>query len=148
MKISIGLQIDQGIDGKMNFVHELSERLTQFITENNYGESIKKFLIGLIGVGPQYDSFFMPRRPKYTEYKEAMFDGWDPFTIEKTFECEIKLDYAKVLESTEEEVKKIVAQSIMDYLRKLKMPKKVTDFDKEKFIADLETYFRKEHLMD
>ena len=82
------------------------------------------------------------------EHKEAMFDGWDPFTIEKTFECEIKLDYAKVLEATEEEVKKIVAKSIMDYLRELKMPKKVTDFDNAKFIADLETYFRKEHLID
>mgnify|MGYP003295629965 CR=1 FL=1 len=148
MKVSFGIDMDKEVVGKFKFNNPMAESISQFIAENNYGESIKKFLIGLICVGPQYDSLAKPRRPKYTEYKEAMFDGWDPFTIEKTFECEIKLDYAKVLEATEEEVKKIVAQSIMDYLRKLKMPKKVTDFDKEKFIADLETYFRKEHLID
>ena len=50
--------------------------------------------------------------------------------------------------ATEEEVKKIVAQSIMDYLHELKMPKKVTDFDKARFITDLETFFRREQLID
>lgn len=148
MEFSIGSYIDKDLDKKFAFEQPLSELITQFITGVYYGESIKTFLIGPICVKPEVDSLFKPRRPKYTEYKEGKFDGWSPFTIEKTFVCEIKLDYEKVLEATEEEVKKIVAQSIMDYLHELKMPKKVTDFDKARFIADLETFFRREHLID
>ncbi|MBR1514088.1 MAG: hypothetical protein IJ622_07345 [Bacteroidales bacterium] len=50
--------------------------------------------------------------------------------------------------ATEEEAKKIVAQSIIEFLHVLKMPKKVTDFDKDGFVADVEAFFRREHLID
>ena len=149
MKLSLGIELSaDNYDQMMPIINELSSSLENEFVSIDYGESIKEFFIGLICVHPQFDPFCKAKRPKYTDYKTTKFDGWIPTVIEKTFECEIKLDYEKVLEATEEEVKKIVAQSIMDYLHELKMPKKVTDFDKAKFIADLETFFRREQLID
>lgn len=98
-------------------------------------------LVGLIVVEPVYDDFSKPRRPRYTEHKETMAFGSIPIVIYKTLEVEIKLNYEQVLAAEDEELKKIVASEVLNTLRSLKMPKKVTDFDKDRFVADIDGLF-------
>ncbi|MBR5082231.1 MAG: hypothetical protein IKX35_07315 [Bacteroidales bacterium] len=127
---------------KRQAIKEVSDAASNLVASNDYGESIEKMLVGLIVVEPVYDDFSKPRRPRYTEHKETKAFGSIPIVIHKTLEIEIKLDYGQVLASEEEELKRIVASEVLNALHNLKVPKKVTDFDKDRFVADIDGLFR------
>ena len=119
----------------------MSETTNNSIASNYYGASIEKMLIGLIAVEPVYDAFAKPRRPRYTEHKETMAFGSIPIVTHKTLEIEIKLDFEQFLAAEGKELQKMVAKEVLNVLHSLKLPKKVTDFDKDKFVADLDSLF-------
>lgn len=119
----------------------MSETTNNSIASNYYGASIEKMLIGLIAVEPVYDAFAKPRRPRYTEHKETMAFGSIPIVTHKTLEIEIKLDFEQFLAAEGKELQKMVAKEVLNALHSLKLPKKVTDFDKDKFVADLDSLF-------
>ena len=144
LKISV---IDSSIPweksvSKRQAIKEVSEAANNLVASNDYGESIEKMLVGLIVVEPVYDDFSKPRRPRYTEHKETMAFGSIPIASHKTLEIEIKLNYEKVLAAKDEELKRIVASEVLNTLHSLKIPKKVTDFDKDRFVADIGGLFR------
>ncbi|MBR3729640.1 MAG: hypothetical protein IKN08_01850 [Bacteroidales bacterium] len=147
MNISIGYIATNLSINNTTTLKLFSDNLNCRIKEHDYGTSIYTFYISFICVLPDFESFLKPRRPKYIEYEETIIDG-RLCKFERTFECELKLDYSIMSKATEEEAKKIVAQSIIEFLHVLKMPKKVTDFDKDRFVADMEAFFREEQLMD
>ena len=129
LKISV---IDSSISweksvSKRQAIKEVSEAANNLVASNDYGESIEKML---------------PRRPRYTEHKETMALGSIPIVINKTLEIEIKLDYGQVLAAEDEELKRIVASEVLNTFKNLKVPKKVTDFDKDRFVADIGGLFR------
>ena len=68
--------------------------------------------------------------------------GSIPIVSHKTLEIEIKLNYEQVLAAKDEEVKRIVASEVLNTFQNLKVPKKVTDFDKDRFMADIDGLFR------
>ena len=127
---------------KRQAIKEVSDVAKNLVASNDYGASIEKMLVGLIVVEPVYDDFSKPRRPRYTEHKETMAFGSIPIVIHKTLEIEIKLNYEQVLAAEDEELKRIVASEVLNALHNLKVPKKVTDFDKDRFVADLNVLFR------
>lgn len=133
---------------KQNTIKEISESVNHKISFHYYGESIEKLFIGILAVEPIYDKLAKPRRPRYTEHKETMAFGFIPIVIHKTLEIEIKLDYEQVLTANDEALCKIVAAEVLKALRSLKLPKKVTDFDKDKFVTDVEEVFITEHLIE
>ena len=131
---------------KRQAIKEVSDGANNLVVSNDYGESIEKMLVGLIVVEPVYDDFSKPRRPRYTEHKETKAFGSIPIVIHKTLEIEIKLDYGQVLAAEEEELKRIVASEVLNALHNLKVPKKVTDFDKDRFVADIDRLFHQKFL--
>ena len=133
---------------KHQTIKELSNRINSFISKHYYGDSIETILIGLIVVEPIYDKFAKPRRPRYTAHKETIAFGSIPIVIHKTLEIEIKMNYEQVLAAEGDELRKMVATEVINNLRTLKIPTKVTDFEKDKFVADVESYFKSEHLID
>ena len=144
LKISV---IDSSVSweksvSKRQAIKEVSEAANNLVASNDYGESIEKMLVGLIVVEPVYDDFSKPRRPRYTEHKETVALGSIPIVSHKTLEIEIKLNYEQVLAAEDEELKRIVASEVLNTLHSLKMPKKVTDFDKDRFVADIDGLFR------
>ena len=146
MEVSINV-IDSSIPweksvSKRQAIKEISDAAKDFVASNDYGESIEKMFVGLIVVEPVYDDFSKPRRPRYTEHKETMAFGSIPIVIHKTLEIDIKLNYEQVLAKEGEELKRIVAFEVLNALHNLKVPKKVTDFDKGRFVADLDGLFR------
>ena len=72
--------------------------------------------------------------------------GSIPIVINKTLEIEIKLDYGQVLVAEDEELKRIVASEVLNTFQNLKVPKKVTDFDKDRFVADIDRLFHQKFL--
>ncbi len=127
---------------KRQAIKEVSEAANNLVASNDYGDSIEKMLVGLIVVEPVYDDFSKPRRPRYTEHKETMAFGSIPIVIHKTLDIEIKLNYEQVLAAEGEELKRIVASEVLNTFQNLKVPKKVTDFDKDRFVADIGGLFR------
>lgn len=148
LKISV---IDSSVSweksvSKRQAIKEVSEAANNLVASNDYGESIEKMLVGLIVVEPVYDDFSKPRRPRYTEHKETVAFGLIPIVSHKTLEIEIKLNYEQVLAAEDEELKRIVASEVLNTLHSLKMPKKVTDFDKDRFVADIDRLFHQKFL--
>lgn len=131
---------------KRGILSKWEESINRKIEHMKYGESIQLFIIGLICVKPTIEHLFKVRRPKYTE-KETLAYGNVQRKIEKTFECELRVDYEFMLTSVEADIKTYLTTSIIDTIKGLKMPKKVTDFDKDRFVADVESVFRAEHLL-
>ena len=148
LKISV---IDSSISweksvSKRQAIKELSDAANNMVVSNDYGKSVEKMLVGLIVVEPVYDEFSKPRRPRYTEHKETMAFGSIPIVIHKTLEIEIKLDYGQALAAEDEELKRIVASEVLNTFQNLKVPKKVTDFDKDRFVADIDRLFHQKYL--
>ena len=131
---------------KREILSKWEESINRTIEHLSYGESIQLFIIGLICVKPTIEHLFKVRRPKYTEKKTLVY-GSVQRQIEKTFECELRVDYEFMLTSEEADIKTHLAKSIIDTINGLKMPKKVIDFDKDRFVADVELAFRAEHLL-
>lgn len=132
---------------KRMILSKWEESINRTIEHMNYGESIQLFIIGLICVKPTIEHLFKVRRPKYIEKKTLVF-GNVHHQIEKTFECELRVDYELMLTSEEADIKTHLTTSIIETIKGLKMPKKVTDFDKDRFVADVESVFRAEHLIE
>ena len=142
MIIDIGINfLSKDCVSKKPAINKMSEACKNLFASNYYGESIEKILIGLIAVEPIYDAFAKPRRPRYTEHKETMAFGSIPIVTHKTLEIEIKLDFEQFLAAEGKELQKMVAKEVLNALHSLKLPKKVTDFDKDKFVADLDSLF-------
>lgn len=131
---------------KRQTIKDMSETANNLIAPNYYGESIEKMLIGLIAVESVYDAFAKPRRPRYTEHKETMAFGSILIVTHKTLEIEIKLGFEQFLAAEDEELRKMVAIEVLNTLHSLKPPKKVTDFDKDRFVADLDNFFNQLYL--
>ena len=124
----------------------MSDAVNELAASTHYGESIEKMFVGLIVNEPVYDQFIKIHRPRYTEHKETMAFGSIPIVIHKTLEIEIKLNYEQVLAAEGEELKRIVAFEVLNTLHNLKVPKKVTDFDKDRFVADIDGLFHQKFL--
>ncbi|RMZ59697.1 hypothetical protein D1632_08720 [Chryseobacterium nematophagum] len=71
-----------------------------------------------------------------------------PLETVKQYSYDIKFDnelYDDFVSSSDEESKKLLVRKILESFEHLdKLPKKVKDFDKEKFKSDVEQFF-KEH---
>lgn len=149
MIINIGFNfLSKDCVSKKPAIIEVSKAFNNSIASNYYGESIEQFLIDLIAVEPVYDAFFKPRRPRYTEHKETMGFGSIPIVIHKTLEIEIKLDFEQFLAAEDKELQKMVAIEVLKTLHSLKLPKKVIDFDKSRFVKDVEALFQSKYLIE
>lgn len=147
--MEFGLAIIANIDqSKTELIDKLAFEIKGFLKNKNYGNDIKAYTIGVVCVAPQFEQFFKDKKPKYTKGKKSIIQEGFPFTLEDSFEYDIKLDFETFKNGTEEECRKLLAREIMNSLTVLDdMKKKIKDFDSEKFKADLEDYFKKKGLM-
>lgn len=154
MEFKITLEIDSTAQHKSSFINSLSQEINAFFEGKSYGEDIKHFFIGCICVKTKegYEDWFKIRKPKYTDYKKIKnrLTGVE-MEIIKTFECDFKIDdilYDSFISSNEEESKKIIANEIIKaFENSIEFPKKVKDFDKEKFKSDLKFFFNEKELV-
>ncbi len=132
---------------KSDIVYNLSESINLNLKQTNYGEDIETFLIGLICVKSEFMEFLPVRKPKYTLKK--IDDSFGIRTeIFKSYGYDIAMDYEKAMEASEFEFKELLANEIVKSFKHLdSMPKKVKDFDKERFKADVVGLLESEGLL-
>lgn len=139
---------------KSNLVQEISNDLQLLLKNKTYGADIQTFLIGFLAVKtkPGYEDWYKAKKPKYVDYKQSKnrITG-ELMEIFKNYGYDIKFDnelYDEFVQSSDEESKKLLAKEILKSFAYLdKLPKKVKDFDKEKFTVDIERFFRKKGLI-
>lgn len=84
-----------------------------------------------------YKDWYKLKKPKYIESKKS-------FVVEVFLQNE---QLNKFINSTKEDGFKILSNLIIDTIESCILPKKVKDFDKERFKADVEEFFREQHLI-
>lgn len=147
--MEFSLTQESNLEGEKNKqIIEFSNSLKEYFFNISYGEEINHFLIGIICVKPEFEQFFKVRKLRYQAVsKVKLLDG---NILEQRGVCtyDIKLNFAKVVSAKDEESKKILAQEILKSLSNLEaLPKKVKDFDKERFKEDMEQYLKSEKLI-
>lgn len=135
---------------KARFVYDFSRRyLEEYFLTFNYGPDVEEIVIAIAIIS--HDDLYKPRRPKYTEY-----GGWITFgpggpkdrEIKKQFFIDVRFDgdlYDAFIEADEKQAKGILAREILHSLELLdKLPKRLKQFDKERFKSDVSNYFQRQ----
>lgn len=148
MKFGLTVEASIGIEGKTNIIQQLSDEISAFIKNRNYGHGVQKLLIGVICVAPEFEFFTKVRKPRYTAYRKYV--RYDTEFVEDRIFCfDLKLDYVKFRSQTDDQNRKMLAKEILNSLSNLDaLPKKVKDFDKEQFRKDMKIFFEEQKLID
>ncbi len=141
-------------NNKSKVVYDLAKSINNFISKNDYGTGINEYSIILYIVDPPigYEHLHRDFKPKFIEEKilTNRHTG-EKIELSKYFSYSIKITggaYSEFVGETDNQSKKNLAKEILNSLVHLnKLPKKVKDFDKEKFKMDLEEFFKKENLV-
>lgn len=117
-------------------------RLQTYMEHNYYGEDIQEFFLGFIYISPAYDSFFKPRRDRYTKARKVSRKVGFEIVRERTFECEVLLPYDTLATASIEEVKSLLTQEVLQAVERLhKQKPKLESFDIRNFIQDTKFFF-------
>jgi hypothetical protein len=117
-------------------------RLQAYIEHKHYGEDIQEFFLGFICVSPMYNSFFKPRRDRYTKARKVSHKDGFEIVRERTFECEVLLPYDTLATASIEEVKSLLTQEVIQTVERLhKQQSKLKYFDIHAFTQDVRLFF-------
>lgn len=140
--MEIGLAIIGDLEqSKSDLIVGLSDELNVAFKDKSYGISVKSFIIGIVCVAPQFEQFFKVRKPKFTKGKKIINPDGIPFTLEDSFEYNIKIDYKSLNIATDAETTKIITSEIVNSLIILD-DMKIKNFNIKKFREDIECYFK------
>jgi hypothetical protein len=148
-KMDFSLTQESNLEGDKNIqLIEFSNSLKEYFIIKSYGEDLNHFVIGIICVKPEFETFFKVRKPRYKAIdKIKLLDG-NTVELIGVYGYDIKLNFNEFVSATETESRKILAQEILNSLSNLEdLPKKVKDFDKERFKEDIEQFFKSEKLI-
>ncbi|RKR09273.1 hypothetical protein C8C83_0893 [Flavobacterium sp. 90] len=154
MKVRISLRTDSGAEHKINLINSLIDSLEVYFASKNYGSDIEDILIGLTCayVSEGFEHLFKMYPTKYVDFKiiKNKYTG-ESIELNKHFHYSVKLDneeYNSFINESDEESRKILAVMIIKSLSNLDgLPKKVKNFDKERFKNDTLSFFEKEVLI-
>lgn len=143
MIFDIALRTETKAIYKAQIINSLSLSLRTLFKDKDYKGELKEISINCIcaEVPVGYEHLFKMKKPKYVDYKMTVnkFTG-EPFELNKILLFDIKFneeEYFNYINSPDEESKKIFINLLLDSVENLELPKKIKDFDKKKFIADL-----------
>lgn len=135
MEFGLAKYLSTDLTNKSKIIQGYSERLSAFFKSKYYGNGLKDISVGIICVSPEFESFFKPRKPKFTKSKTVVIDGLST-VYDHVFECDVELDYESFKKANNEEMLKIIATGLVSILDVLK-EKKIRDFDIDRFQQDL-----------
>jgi hypothetical protein len=150
MKFGIAFKFDEPAVKQLPLLSTLLLDIKQYFSERDYGESVRDYALLIVAYGSR--GTYKVNSPTYVEHKmtKNRFTG---ITMEmnKLFMNEIKIDeseYQQFVKGEEEDSQKLIARVTLRSLSNLdSLPKKVKDFDKQRFISDMEEFFRQRGLV-
>ncbi|NAS12905.1 hypothetical protein [Poritiphilus flavus] len=140
--MNLGLAIYASREVTTDSIIELSNELKEHYDTIDFGKGIQSVSIGIICVSKNFEPFFKQRKPKYTkDKKETEIDGIK-ITIEKAFEYDCKIVFEQYQEADSLGKKQLLAAEILKTTKEIFEKKKINDFKENKFVEDLEIYFK------
>lgn len=134
MELGFALYLSNDLSSKSKAIQNYSDKLKEFFKPKHYGDGLKDIYIGIICVSPEYESFFKPRKPKFTKSKTEVIDGLNTI-YDHVFECDVKLDYESLKRANYEEMLRIISTELISVIDMLKN-KRIKDFDVDRFQKD------------
>ncbi len=151
-------ELDSPMLTKSDWLQDFSKQyLIPAFKGKYYGQDILNIAIVIILIQhlPGYEAWDKPRRPKYIEHYESVsYITGEPVRWEwnKRFVIEIRFNndvYDEFLKADDEQSKRIIARETLKALELLdKVPKRLKDFDKERFRTDVANYYRSQGWID
>ncbi len=136
MEFYIGPQFSKEFSfEESRIVKILEDEINTFFKDNDYGERVKMIVTGVICVSKGFEPFFMTRPPKVLRK-------------EPTLEFEIKLDFDYFKAMDEPDRKKSIVKEYFKSLKEFLESKTIKGFEKEKFLEDLESFFKEQGYLD
>lgn len=147
MKLGVSVNVSIEVEDKTQIIHSLFNELEMNFSKKNYGKGLLQIIIEIVCLSPEFEEFFPLRKPKYIELKEYVTEGIN-IKDEKLFTYSLKIDFILFKNQTIQANKHLLALEILKSLSNLDaLPKKVKDFDKERFKADMEAFFKEQNLL-
>lgn len=148
MKFALAVETSEGIEDRVNIIVDMSNELNEYFSIKDYGNDLIRIVIGTICVSPEFEFFSKIRKPKYVAHRKYINQDGIEILEDKVFSFDLKLDYETFKNQSDEENKKMLASEIIDSLSNLDaLPKKVKDFDKERFKNDMKAFFEEQKLL-
>ena len=119
-----------------------SNGLELFFKNKSYGIGIKEIIIGLVCINKPYEAYYKNNKPKYIKSKKIKgLDGKD-ILIENGLLFDCKIDFDNYLNSVILKRKEFLANEILKLTKEVLNKKEIKEFNKNKFIDDLESFFK------
>lgn len=149
MKFKISLTIDEGANHKVEMINLLTDSLENYFSLKSYGTSINDILIGLtcVNIPKGFEHLFKLQKPFYVDFKiiKNQHTG-ELIELKEHFYYSIKFEkeeYDEFINSSDEESKNLLIELLLKSLSNFDtLPKKVKNFNKEKFTSDMKAFFR------
>jgi hypothetical protein len=147
MNFGITLETESSIYKKTAVVRELSRIIKEFLSDKNYGNGVQHMFIGIICKKERagYEDWYKPRKPKYKSEESIEYAVGKFKKNYNIFTYDVKLNYEAFKIKNEETRFQYLAQSLLKSFDNLdSLPKKIKDFDKEKFKLDLASFLKEQ----
>ncbi len=142
MKFAITVELSEDLADKSVLIYDLSANLEKFFSDRDYGNDLKEVMIGLIAVAPQFEWFSTVRKSKYTFNRRHTINEVE-IVEDRIFSFYFKIDYEDFKNQSNDQSNKMLSRELLKSLINLdSLPKKVKDFDKERFRKDMKDFFK------
>lgn len=130
MKINLGIQFSREFSIEyLLSINSFEDELNTYFNKKKYGEKILKIYVGIICVSKGFEPFFTVRPLKILRKEPSL-------------EYEFKLDFNEFINSDKEKRDKILSFEFLKKSKEILSTKKIKGFDTEKFVNDLELFFK------
>lgn len=145
----VALTIESDLKNSQDLaIVELSDLIENYFSDKEYGEDVLTILIGIMSLDTSnLGKFFKIRDPKYTDFKIIKDGIGNPVEIRKNLEWDVKPDYENLRNLNGIAIQAFIAKSIIESIRKIKLPKKIVNFDLRAFQQDFENFFKEKQLI-
>ena len=143
MRFALTIETSAGVsEHRTNLIVGISNRLSEYFRDRDYGSDVRTILIGVICVAPEFEWFSKLRRPKYVRYRKYVLDGIE-IIEDRVFSFDIRIDYEQFNRQDDEDNIRMVTAKIIESLINLEdIPAASKAFDKGRFIKDVTSFLR------
>lgn len=139
MEFNITMEIGLGLGNVSTVAHSIVNDLNEKLKNKDFGKSIKQIIISIVCVAPEFELFFKSRKPKFTSGKKIIKKYGTEYEIDSLLTYDLKLEYQKIKEMNDIDVKIYLKQEI---LNSISIVKKISfeDFDIDRFESDFNSF--------
>lgn len=138
MEFALTIEASERIisNGGANYIQEVSDHISEFLQDKDYGDDLKTIYVGIICAAPEFDFFFKIRKPKYKKGTVVIIEDGEPYRQTDALVYDLKLDYSKFVDAGEKEIKIMLSIELLNSLIVLNSVK-IKLFDRERFEKDM-----------